>query len=87
MAESKTKQTEQTAPAKPARVFELVQVVQANPAGGVSHPGGPAAAVLAALDAGLRPTGAAKLSGPTLHADGESQVWTWSVPVEPNQAG
>lgn len=58
-------------------------VVQANPLapGSPVDPGPDTGALQAALNAGYRPTGNPRLSGPEGHADGVSQVWTWTVPV------
>lgn len=46
-----------------------------------ADPGPDNAAVMAAINAGYRPTGEATLHGPEDHPDGENVVFTWKVPV------
>lgn len=58
-------------------------VVQANPLapGAPVDPGPDTGALQSAVNSGYRPVGTPVLSGPEGHADGISQVWTWTIPV------
>lgn len=57
------------------------QVIMPIGRDGSLEPGPDTAAVDAAVNAGYRPTGKARLEGPVDHPDGVSKVFTWVVPV------
>lgn len=67
-------------PAGRRETFTYVSIVPGHD-GRAAGPGPDTAAVQAAVNAGYRPTGDAKVAGPVDHEDGESLVYTWSVPV------
>lgn len=62
--------------------FRREYVLQRNP--GVPNPDpGPAdEAIQMAVNAGYRLVGEPRLEGPTTHADGQSAVFVWVLPVE-----